>query len=229
MACPTARMKQAEAFMSAIHQVRTYRIEDGNLLLLDAAGGMLAKLAPQRQELAGSAWRVTGYNNGKQAVVSVLRDSEITLAFSANGKVSGSASCNRYTGSYTLVNQQLTISSVAATRRMCTRPEDVMEQESQFLKALETVASARFEGNRLELRNAEGSLAVTLSSETMIDATAAITTSYTCGDQSVELRTESQGGAQRRVSGLFMSRVRAFEPPVTTSRIHVSQHNRLMI
>jgi len=39
----------------------------------------------------------------------------------------------------------------------------VMEQERQFLRALETVATARFEGDRLELRSAEGQLAVTLT------------------------------------------------------------------
>jgi heat shock protein HslJ len=46
---------------------------------------------------------------------------------------------------------------------MCTKPEGVMEQEQQFLKALETVATARFEGDRLELRTAEGALAITLT------------------------------------------------------------------
>jgi heat shock protein HslJ len=45
---------------------------------------------------------------------------------------------------------------------MCVAPEGVMEQEQQFLKALSTVATARFDGDRLELRTAEGSLAVSL-------------------------------------------------------------------
>jgi len=41
----------------------------------------------------------------------------------------------------------------------------VMEQEQQFLKALETVATVSQEGNRLELRRADGALAVTLARE----------------------------------------------------------------
>jgi heat shock protein HslJ len=39
----------------------------------------------------------------------------------------------------------------------------VMEQEQQFLNALQTVATARFEGDRLELRTAADALAATLS------------------------------------------------------------------
>jgi heat shock protein HslJ len=37
-----------------------------------------------------------------------------------------------------------------------------MEQEQQFLKALETVATARQEADRLELRTADDALAVSL-------------------------------------------------------------------
>jgi heat shock protein HslJ len=48
---------------------------------------------------------------------------------------------------------------------MCANPERVMEQEQQFLKALETVATAGFEGDRLELRTATGALAMTLTKE----------------------------------------------------------------
>ncbi len=36
-----------------------------------------------------------------------------------------------------------------------------MEQEAQFLKALETAATYSLDGNRLEMRSADGALAVT--------------------------------------------------------------------
>jgi heat shock protein HslJ len=45
---------------------------------------------------------------------------------------------------------------------MCVEPEGVMEQEQRFLKALETVATARQEAGRVELRTADGAMAVTL-------------------------------------------------------------------
>ena len=40
-----------------------------------------------------------------------------------------------------------------------------MEQEQQFLKALESVATVRFEADRVELRTATGALALTLMKE----------------------------------------------------------------
>jgi heat shock protein HslJ len=165
MACPPAVMQQAEAFMSVLAGTRTYRIAAGQLQLLTADGTVLATLAAQSRALAGTSWRVTGYNNGKQAVVSVLTGTSLTMAFSANGKVGGSAGCNRYTAAYTSEGRKLTFGPAAATRMMCARPERVMEQEQQFLKALESVATAHFEGDRLELRTPEGALAATLKQD----------------------------------------------------------------
>ena len=130
---------------------------------MTADGAVLARFAAQSQSLAGTSWNVTGYNNGKQAVVSVLNGTSLTMAFTSDGRVGGSAGCNRYTATYIVDGQKLTIGPAAATRIMCTRPESVMEQERQFLQALEMVATARFEGDRLELRTAGGQLAVTLA------------------------------------------------------------------
>ena len=45
---------------------------------------------------------------------------------------------------------------------MCGTPPGVMEQESQFLKALQSATAWRREGDRLELRTATGALALSL-------------------------------------------------------------------
>lgn len=163
MACPPALMKQAEAFTNALTRARSHRVAGGRLELLSADGAVVATFAAQAQSLAGTSWRVTGFNNGRQAVVSVLPGTNVTMAFSGDGKVAGSAGCNRYTATYAVDGQKLTLGPAAATRRMCATPDRVMEQEHQFLKALETVATTRFEANRLELRTADGALAATLA------------------------------------------------------------------
>jgi len=165
MACSPPLMEQAEAFMRALTQARAYRIRSGELQLLTATGTVLASFAPQPQALAGTSWRVTGYNNGREAVVSVIAGTSVTMAFSADGRVSGSAGCNRYTATYTSEGPRLTFGAAAATRRMCAQPDGVMKQEQEFLKALETVSSARLEGDRLDLGAASGQLAATLAKE----------------------------------------------------------------
>ena len=163
MACPRPVMLQAVVYMQSLADTNSYRVEGGHLRLLGADGAVLATFAPQPQGAAGTEWRVTGYNNGKQAVVSVLAETTLTLAFAADGKVSGSAGCNRYMGTYAQSGESLKFGPSATTRKMCAQPEGVMAQEQAFLKALQSVATARQEGDRLELRAADGALAVSLA------------------------------------------------------------------
>jgi len=166
MACPPEVMQQARAFMASVTGASSYRVDAGQLQLLGADGAVLASLAPQAQGVAGTSWRVTGYNNGKQAVVSVLAATTLSMAFSDDGRVSGSAGCNNYSGTYQSAGSSLSFGPAATTRKMCADPQRIMEQEQQFLKALATVAIARQEGDRLELRTADGALAVSLTRAT---------------------------------------------------------------
>jgi heat shock protein HslJ len=152
----------AASFNAALAKAQAYRIQGTTLLLLDAAGATLASFVAQATALAGTAWQVTAYNNGKQAVVSVTTGSTITIEFMADGRLRGSGGCNSFSGSYTSNAGQLAIGAVGATRRACAEPDNVMAQEAAFLRALETVALARREGDRLELRTAAGALAITM-------------------------------------------------------------------
>jgi len=161
MACPPDIMKLADAFMTALVSARSYRIGSHQLELLGADATVLATFSAQSQSLAGTSWRVTGINNGKEAVVSLVPDSSVTMKFATGGKVAGSGGCNNYTTTYTQAGGKFSLASAAATRRMCFAA-GVMEQEHAFFKALETAATARIEGNQLELRTADGALAVSL-------------------------------------------------------------------
>jgi heat shock protein HslJ len=161
MACPSDVMKQADEFMAALTAAARYRVSGGKLSLLGGDGAVLATFAPQPQSLAGSSWRATGINNGKGGVVSVLADTSVTISFAKDGKAVGSAGCNNFVSTYQEAGGALTFTPAAATRRTCATP-GVMEQERFFLKALETVATLRIEGDGLELRTKDGALAVDL-------------------------------------------------------------------
>ena len=102
------------------------------------------------------------YNNGKQAVVSVLAETKLTAVFGKSGSLTGFAGCNDYNASYTATAPRIAIGPVAATRKHCEEPAGVGEQEARYLAALETAATYRVEGSRLELRTADGALAVEL-------------------------------------------------------------------
>lgn len=179
MACPDPVMKQADAFTRALATAQAVRIDADQLILLDAAGAVLASLTRQSTDLAGTTWLVIGYNNGKQAVASVVLGSSLTLTFSADGKLAGSAGCNQYNAGYTASGQAISVGRIAATRMMCAHPEGVMEQESAYLQALEKAAVARIDGDRLELRSTEGALLVTASRQR--DTAAALGPATTAG------------------------------------------------
>jgi heat shock protein HslJ len=192
MACPEGTMQQAAAFGSALQRATAFRRDGRRLLLQDDAGNVLATLREQATGLAGSAWQVTGYNNGRQAVVSLLAGSDLTLAFSADGRLSGSAGCNRYHATYSSSAQDIRIGPAGATRRTCGEPPGIMEQEARFLDALASAALWRLDGDRLELRTAGGALAVSLAAAAgnaaaTSDATSEHSLLYRCGKQSVRL------------------------------------------
>lgn len=134
---------------------------DGTTLtLLGDVDAVLATFEATHQTLGGTAWNVVAVNNGKQAVASLLQGTTLTMTFSKSGTVSGSSGCNRYSGPFESDGKTLSFGSLASTRKLCATPERVMEQEASFLKALKVSTTSRVEGDRLELRDAKGSLQI---------------------------------------------------------------------
>ena len=161
MAClePEGVMEQETAYLAALAASATYKIEGKTLELRNAEGTRLASYtAVEPLELAGTTWTVTSYNNGQGGVVSLIIGTEITAVFGEDGTLSGSAGCNNYTAAYEVDGENISIGPAATTRMFCAEPEGIMEQESQYLAALQTAATYLIEGDRMEMRTAEGSL-----------------------------------------------------------------------
>jgi heat shock protein HslJ len=162
MACPEPIMKQATAYAKALSQTAAYKSDGAALTLLDAGGKDLATFTRQNTGLPGTSWKATSINNGKQAVVSVLEGSTLTLLFDpegAAGAVAGSGGCNNFSGTYQTDGQALTLGPLASTLMACEEPAGIMEQEMQYLAALETAATYRIDGDRMEMRTKDDALA----------------------------------------------------------------------
>ena len=163
MACAPAIMTQETQYLGALSSTRLYGVRGGTLALRSGIGRSLAVFAVESQTLAGTSWHVTAYNNGKQAVVSVLAGTKLTAAFGKDGMLTGSAGCNHYDATYTTSAAALELGAIASTRKTCASPAGVMAQESAYLAALGTVATYRIEGSMLELLTAKGTIAATLA------------------------------------------------------------------
>jgi heat shock protein HslJ len=163
-ACPPG--SHGDRFASLLGQAAGYAREGARLTLeLSDGAGTLEFEEMKPMSLTATTWSVRSYNNGKAAVVSVASGTKLNTVFSGDGRLSGSAGCNNYRASYEIDGEGLSIGPAAATRKMCAG-EGVMEQETAFLQALTTVATWEIRGERLQLRTADGALAVDLYADT---------------------------------------------------------------
>jgi heat shock protein HslJ len=161
MMCPEPVMQVEQDYLLALTEATRFEIDGDMLMLSDESGDVLLTFASQSQELAGTTWRVVSYNNGKQAVVSVMAGTELTADFQENGNVGGKSGCNGYFGPFQTEGDQISVGPLAVTGKLCI-DEAIMEQEMLFLQALESAATYRVEGSSLQLRTAEDAMAVNL-------------------------------------------------------------------
>lgn len=161
MACEEPLMSQEADFLAALSRAATYAINGDTLEISDASGNVVLTFAViEPSALTGTTWVVTGYNNGNEAVVSVVIGTELTAIFGEDGSLSGSAGCNNMAGSYTTQDNTIQIGPIATTRMMCVEPEGVMEQEAQYTAALMSAATYSVRGDQLEMRTADDAMAV---------------------------------------------------------------------
>jgi heat shock protein HslJ len=161
--CPDLAAQEA-AVLAALPRTASFSSDGRTLTLLDGSGReLLGYRHVDATSLVGPAWQVTGINNGRQAVSSVIVGSTVTATFAADGTVSGSAGCNSYSAPYTLAGDTLKVQPAAATRKFCEAPDGVMEQESAFLAALERSTSVETVSSGVTLRDADGSTQLTLA------------------------------------------------------------------
>jgi len=79
--------------------------------------------------LQGAEWVVEDINR-----TGIIDRSRATINFGTDGRISGRASCNTYTGEYTLTGEGLTVAKTATTRMACAPA--LMRQEDLFLDVL---------------------------------------------------------------------------------------------
>ena len=153
MGCGPVQSAIEAAFMSAFQAAGSYTATDAQFTIYDTTGAQTLIFEPQAAiTLVGTPWTVTQYNNGKQATVSPVVDSTITLEFGADGTVSGNATCNTYNGSFTTDGNALSIGPLATTRMACASDE-LNAQEAQYLAALQNAATFEISNVTLVIRD----------------------------------------------------------------------------
>ena len=159
MMCDESVMAQESAYLSALGEAKTYTVKGDQLTLVGSDKTSLAVYKAESQDLSGTSWEATGYNNGKQAVTGALEGTTLTADFGKDGTLSGNSGCNTYSGGYKVNGDKITIGPLASTMMACSDPAGVMEQEAQYLAALQSAATYQIEGDVLQLRTKDDALA----------------------------------------------------------------------
>ena len=108
------------------------------------AEGVGESLAPEVDQLSGTTWRLAS-SSAEQ-----VRPEDFTItADFADGHMAGQAPVNRYTASYTIDGETITLGPVAGTRMA--GPDDAMAAEAAYFALLVTVTGFHLDGDELAL------------------------------------------------------------------------------
>ena len=158
MACPPPEAKQEQGYLSALGMTSTFAVDGDNLEIRDQADEVVLEYeAIESASLTGTPWVVSRYNNGRGGMTSVIIGTEITANFTEDGVISGSAGCNSYNAPFEAEEDMISIGLVAVTQKLCSEPEGMMEQEAEYLSALQNAAVYTISEDRLEIRDEGGS------------------------------------------------------------------------
>jgi heat shock protein HslJ len=151
-------MDQESTYLSLLGQAKSVAVADDRLTLSDAKGKVILMftrtIPPAPQPLVGTNWTLESFHTA-DAVSSVISGTAINAVFGEDGKVSGSAGCNRYFAPYTESAPSLSIGPAGSTKMYCSEP-GVMQQESTYLSRLSQTKTFTIKGERLNLADGNG-------------------------------------------------------------------------
>ncbi|MCL2737043.1 MAG: META domain-containing protein [Propionibacteriaceae bacterium] len=114
--------------------------------VMAATGGSVSQ-TQHSADVQGSTWILTTWSDS-----SPLPDRPITLQIDQS-RVSGTSSCNRYTGPVTMGDTEFHVGVVATTQIFCL---DTMDAEDIYLHLLSTATNWRTDGADLVLTASDG-------------------------------------------------------------------------
>lgn len=107
-------------------------------------------------ELSGTRWVVTSIDGRAPAGPALTAD------FSTDGRVSGDAGCNSFSGPYIQTGRTVQFGELLSTRRACV-DESRQRQETRLLNILQGQTTLQLNRSRLTVKGEEGTLVLTQS------------------------------------------------------------------
>ena len=160
-------MEQESAFLAALGRAISVTAVNDRLSFTDAKGMAILSFTKivltVPAPLAEINWTLDSFYTG-DAVSSVITGTTITAVFGEDGRVTGSAGCNNFFGSYNSTGKSLVIGSTGSTKMNCPG-QGIMLQEGTYLTSLGKTATFTITGNRLSLADANGATLLSFTTE----------------------------------------------------------------
>ena len=155
MACPQG-MELENAYLTALQSAQSFSFSSQGRLEIkygtqDNPDKVLIYTSSAKP-LVGTSWILVAYGDPaspQPAPAEVV----ISAVFSLDGMLSGNSGCNHYNTSYTLQDDQLTLSPIAMTEMACPIG---MEIEQAYLQALGTAQQLEVSGQKLTITYDQG-------------------------------------------------------------------------
>jgi len=148
-------MDQEWRYLSLLSDAAFVIAGEDTLGLTDTHGNLILvfkrMVPPEPKPLVGTNWTLNSFGT-PTSVSSVIYGTTITAVFDKEGRVTGSAGCNQYFGSYSLDGNLLSIHTIGSTKMNC-NGWGIMEQEATYLEYLDKVTEFRIYGDSLSLRD----------------------------------------------------------------------------
>jgi heat shock protein HslJ len=101
------------------------------------------------QELAGTSWSLSLLRGDGLLLISI-----ITADFDQDGMVEGISGCNGYSANYETDGEKISITNLESTGSTCR--QRLMDQETSYLKTLESIETYGVRGTTMEMRDGDG-------------------------------------------------------------------------
>jgi heat shock protein HslJ len=156
MAC-TQGMEQEAAYLEALIGAETYQITGARLEISYDGGAGVLRYTSRNLTLENTLWTLVMMNGAPNTIGLVATTALFDPGAEPQaGAVGGVAMCNNYRGSYTVEEDTLTVTELAATKIRC--PETVMQAEATYLELLETAQTYQVLGQTLIVTSEKGLL-----------------------------------------------------------------------
>lgn len=154
MACsdPEGVLEQESQYLNLLEdKITHYQIQGGQLILLNVDDPLLVydyRPPTPDADLEHNNWELSTFIYEGLAH-STLRDTQISVVLD-NGEISGETDCHVFTASYSLENNEISITQLEIHPKDCV-DSDLEEQSNRFLDMLKRTQYYEIEGNHLRL------------------------------------------------------------------------------